>query len=101
MRGPNTRKLISETLLKDCLFLADLGVPVAKISRDNNFDISLPHLAKLINWYKQSEEAQVSSRIIKLSLFPKWLDHNSNNTQSQPDNYRYIGQFPFGEWKKK
>jgi hypothetical protein len=99
MSGPNTRKLINERVLRDCLYLADLGVPIAKIARDNMLDISLPHLNKLITWYKNAEEAQVNAHFIKASLFPKWLDNDNDNAQSQPDEYRYIGPFPYGEWK--
>lgn len=100
MSGPNTRKLINERVLRDCLYLSDLGVPVSKISRDNNLDISLPALIKLIYYYKTAEESVINARYIKASLFPPWLDNDNDDAQSQPDAFKYLGAFPFGEWKR-
>ena len=100
MSGKNTRKLLSETILADLLYKSDLGVPHSKLIRDMNLDVSLPHLTKLIGWYKQSEEAEVNAHFIRASLFPPWIVENINGMQCQPDTYTYKGLFPFGEWKR-
>ena len=100
----NSRKLVPKTLLADIAKLRQLGVPLRKLIRDHELDISGPHLTKLldtfgdlrtpINIYDKKIE-----QVVCASMFPAWLDNNSLTAQDQPDNYKYVGRFPIGEWQ--
>ena len=83
------RKLVPEPLLKKATELLDIGVPMSKVIRDQDLDISAPALATLVKYYKQDAAP------IYLSLFPEWLD--SLVITEQPDNAVYNGYFPLGQ----
>ena len=82
------RKLLPEPILAKASELAELGVPVAKIIRDMELDISSPALSNLIRWYDKRNPA------IHLSLFPNWLDTN----KVAQSGWKYHGYFTIGQW---
>lgn len=90
------RKLIKYTFLLQLYGLAEAGVPLARLIRDHELNISIPHLSKLINWCREAEEIQ--NEKVYASLNPDWL---IENVQEVPNNYWYKGIFPYGEWRKK
>ena len=93
------RKLVSETVLADCYKLSKLGVPVSRILRDKNLDITRQALAKLIELYGRWETApHKDCPQLHSSLFPSWLNHESEQVQTNPDGWTYTGYFPFGAW---
>jgi len=93
------RKLLAEILLAPLLEKSISGVPIARLARDHNLDISNPHLVKLINWYEiSSHNIKSTDSIITKSLFPPWL-LDIEEVQEQPYNYDYKGVFPFGNWE--
>lgn len=83
-------KLIPKPLLAQMSEEYELGVPVSKLKRKYNIEMSLPKLKELLEYYKEQALHQ--------SLFPIWLNFEQT---IQPDNWRYQGKFPFGEWKRK
>lgn len=91
------RKLLAKKVLIDIQLLIDIGVPLRKIIRDKRLDISQPSVTKLLKWFKLSQlPASENAYIITLSLFPKWL--NTTSKESQESDQQYNGYFPFGEW---
>ena len=99
MRDNNKRKLIPENIMEEIVHLHGLGVPKAKIIRDLELDMSNPHLTKLIGMYqfvyrKGTLSVEYRERI-KFSLFPAWL---TDEQRVQPENYSYVGHFPYGMW---
>lgn len=90
------RKLIVKHYLNEYASLRQLGVPIRKIIRDNDLDISGPHLSKLLDWV--DELNQENNTIIHDSLFPQWLDTDGDKVQEQPIHYNYSGRFPKGRW---
>lgn len=94
MSAGKPRKLLAPPILARLARKRDVGVPLARLIKDHDLDISSPHLAKLIGWFDQESDE------IQNSLFPPWLDYNSIQVQEQPDNFSYTGLFPFGYWKQ-
>lgn len=70
----------------------EIGVPLAKVHKELELDISYPALQKLITLLKNTNVDTVGS------LYPEWLEKDSMKVQEQPDNYKYNGYFPYGEW---
>jgi len=88
------RKLINLNMLTMLRSKNDDGVPVARLIRDFELAVSLPHLRKLMEYSRLAlEDSNVAS-----SLEPPWLDLASPEVQECPDNYKYKGLFPFGAW---
>lgn len=91
------RKLLNKLMLDDIQRLLDIGVPLAKIIREAELEMSQPSVTKLLKWYKQSQlPTGETACIITLSLFPKWLAYE----QEQPEGVEYKGYFPLGEWEE-
>lgn len=98
-----TRKLIPLQYLKTYHELSKLGVPLRKIIRDNDLSTSGPHLAKLLETFHLLAIPEISigaNIVITNSLFPEWLK-DTPTVQEQPENYTYLGKFPFGYWDIK
>lgn len=97
------RKLVAREHLKEITDLSLIGVPLTRIIKDKNMDVSRPHLDKLVHLYQLSyidkvyEEEQL--QLITNSLFPPWIEPDPI-IQVQPETYKYRGRFPFGYWEK-
>ena len=87
------RKLVRHKLLLELAEKSSMGVPLTRLIRDAELDISRPHLYKLLYYYNTNKR----KRVVYKSLFPPWLDTRSD-IQLQPKNYKYKGLFPWGEW---
>lgn len=107
MSNRNKRKLVKTAVLQEIASLNKQGVPLAKIVRDNDLDVSLPHLTKLIHFFNLSIDACPERHIteedkVKLlnSLFPEWMQFAAEAApiQVQPASYKYKGLFPWGIW---
>lgn len=97
------RKLLAKRILGRLYHRYAIGVPIAKLIRDSDLDISLPAFTNLINYYEESLDKEQSIQItntIADSLFPEWLDPFNDYVQSQPKEWKYIGKFPVGSWSK-
>ena len=96
------RKLLSPDVLDECLRLTKLGVPNSKIIRDKELDISHPHFAKLLNWWREirapETEPMKRTRMVR-SLNAPWV-RAVDYVQEQPESYTYNGWFPFGHWEE-
>ena len=92
------RKLLSSKLLFSVESRVAQGVPLALIIRKMELDISRPALAKLLKHSKREQEVMDDSELIEASLYPQWLDSNSLEVQTQPEDWCYKGYFPLGEW---
>lgn len=78
-----------------------MGVPIRKLHRDFKINMSIPTFTQLIECYEKSQDPETVQAItttILASLFPIWLKEDSKIVQSQPKNWKYIGQFPLGAW---
>jgi hypothetical protein len=94
------RKLVSESVLKEVISREHLGVPLTKIIDQLGLDISRPSLRKLITYYSNlhriTENTYGGGPLnVRSSLFPVWLQED---VQEQPDNFTYVGMFPWGMW---
>lgn len=95
------RKLVPKKVLASCFQLQQLGVPVTKIIRDKNLNITRALLVKLLAHYSivDAYYGQTNVIAIRNSLFPPWMDHDSQLVQSNPDGWSYVGYFPRGYWQ--
>ena len=103
MRGNNKRKLMPESLLSQLLDAYRLGVPLAKLIREHDLDISRPHLRKLLFIYIDvlEEEAFYNKEsTLRHALFPAWVREKQGIT-IQPDKWTFTGRFPLGAWGVK
>lgn len=98
---------------KDILLKAyekwQIQVPITKIKQQLGLNISLPTLAKLIDWLdlanllKAQSNSTNNELVAKIfaSLFPEFVKFkNGINETTPPSNYQYKGLMPFGNWKK-
>jgi len=92
----NRRKLLALGILDTLYVDYKKGVPLTRMIRDAELDISGPHLTKLLAWYQLS----LTDSMVELSLTPTWVDQRSTSIQEQPDDANYIGLFPIGEWEE-
>lgn len=103
MRGNNKRKLIPQHQLFAIKEKFHSGVPISKLIREYELDISHPHLRKLLFIYIDilNPELNLSHRkALNDSIFPIWLE-NKLGAVTQPDSWTYEGRFPYGTWEKK
>lgn len=84
----NKRKLICKVTLERIAKLTSLGVPLLRIIRDEDLNVSAPHVAKLVDYLKTGE--------YEASLFPPWL--KGKVIAEQPEDWKYDGRFPWGKW---
>lgn len=77
------------------------GVPVSRLIKDHNLDITSPTLSKLLTHFEASEKAkeQNSKDLILASLFPPWLGESNKDIVLQPQDWVYHGRMPLGEWE--
>lgn len=93
------RKLINRKVLSQIYGRDILGVPLAKIVKQLDLDITPKAMSTLLYWYKETIEAHPeTAKVILDSLFPIWLDEESNLVQENPEGWVYIGRFPLGYW---
>lgn len=95
------RKLINQELLYTLYDKHEEGIPVTRLIRDYNLDVSSQHLKALFKWYSFLCTSKGSVKdVLSASLFPPWLTM-SNKIQEQPtDKYKYKGFFPYGKWEQ-
>lgn len=100
----NKRKLIPLQQLDELYHKQAIGVPIARLIRDNDMNISIPHLSKLLHYYGlcMANTGMESAVTIYNSLNAPWLDSTilADRVQEEPEGYKYIGRFPYGEWEK-
>lgn len=92
------RKLLSAQSLEWIQDRLDIGVPLARVLRDGNFNLSRAAAATLVEWYALYTSNPTELGAIKASLFPEWLKP-SDEVQENPDGWVYIGRFPWGYWQ--
>jgi len=100
MRGNNKRKLISEHLLAPMLEKFYAGVPVTRLIKDYELEISRPHLRKLLFIYIDILDMNLTEdyrTALRKAIFPQWVQ-DCSIVMKQPDRWTYIGKFPFGQW---
>lgn len=99
-------KLIPRHLLKKLFNHYEDGVPITKLVRKYNLDISGPTLDKLLSMYALSRDGLVSlddREIILNSLFPAWVEEGisiSDTLCIQPPDWEYVGSMPYGYWER-
>jgi len=100
MRGNNKRKLIPEEILFAILKDYRVGVPLSKLVKNYDMEISTPHLRKLLFIYidildiSQDEAYRTN---LRNAIFPAWVKY-ATSAMVQPDRWTYVGKFPFGQW---
>lgn len=88
------RKLIPKALFVEIISRKALGVPISRVIKDLDLDISRTSLNSLLKVY---EVSAVTGKFDG-SLFPPWLA-DTPEVQEQPDNWYYQGHFPWGNWQ--
>jgi len=76
-----------------------LGVPLARLIRDYDLDITGPGLAPLVRYCSSLKLPGNDDETITDSLFPSWISNN-NKVQVMPAGWYYVGHFPLGNWHK-
>lgn len=89
------RKLIPKALFAEIVARKALGVPLSRIIKDLNLDISRTSLSSLLKVY---EVSYINGKF-DASLFPPWLKDKAE-VQKQPDSWYYQGHFPWGSWQR-
>lgn len=95
------RKLLAKAALERIWLRHQVGVPIERLRRDFNIELSLPSFIRLLEYYTESIDIEQNSSItntICASLFPTWLNSDCKTIQSQPRLWKYIGKFPVGSW---
>ena len=85
--------------------LAIMGVPIRKLQRENDIDMSEPTFKQLIEHYNTMLLAILRKEemgdVMHGSLFPQWLEHAADGAQEQPEAWKYAGRFPIGVWVRR
>ena len=96
------RKLLSSKALSTLEVKVLAGIPLAAAMRQMELDMSRPAVAKLLQWLTKADHLADDddySLVIRLNLFPEWLDNDSMVPQEQPDTWVFEGHFPTkGDW---
>jgi hypothetical protein len=98
-RTTKARKLVSLPLLSKVCERVNMGVPLTRVIRQLNLDISRPCLASLLDayiTYTLSKDREPGKTIFN-SLFPPWMPEGEHIVMS-PDSWCYVGRFPLGYW---
>lgn len=84
------------------------GAALSRIIRDLDLDMSRTALSKLVDYemlrkydyghLAKDTRDQAMGNAIEQSLFPDWLDESKEQVQENPDNWYYVGHFPYGKW---
>lgn len=89
------RKLVKKPTLQEITQKYIVGVPVSKLIRQFELDISSPCLIKLIKI-----NLTLDARSGRANLYPVWLDNSEEapHIQTNPDTWSFEGRFPKGRW---
>lgn len=98
-------KLMRPQLLNKIYAEHTMGVPVVKLLKKHNIDLTSPTLAKLLNYRHMLEKANAegntdAATIIERSIYPKWLTEQDEDILLQPPTHFYSGSMPLGEWQQ-
>lgn len=88
------RKLIPKALVIEIVKRQALGVPLSRIIKDLELNISRTSLKSILDIYKSVDP----DSSWEASLFPPWLNDEAK-VQEQPNNWYYQGYFPWGSWQ--
>jgi hypothetical protein len=97
------RKLLSSKALSTLEVKVLAGIPLAVAMRQMDLEMSRPAVAKLLKWLYEADSKLDDDYhlMLRLNLFPEWLDQDSMLAQEQPDTYTFEGHFPTrGEWRE-
>lgn len=118
MKTRRKRRLMCEKHLAAIHVMYTDGVPLAKLIRTVNNEVSAPTLKALLIHFGEYKNLQRSvsvlgsnssvhldNQLIRLrgNLFPSWLrdtDSLIGSIQSCPDGVSYFGKFPTGSWSE-
>lgn len=80
-----------------------MGIPISKLIKNYNIQVSHPTFTKLLMQYSLLVETKGSDiyDTIYASYFPEWLNYEEYEHDIivlQPSNWNYIGTYPLGEW---
>lgn len=93
------RKLLSPAAYVLIQSKLSIGVPLTRIIKDLDLQISRPALSRLLMISEDSFTSHVDDSIaMQNSLLPKWVDTAGPYVQEQPDEWKYEGLFPLGAW---
>ena len=98
------RKLLSSKALSTLECKASAGIPLAAAMRQMELGMSRPAVAKLLEWVRKADNVQDDDYhlMLRLNLFPEWLDNDSMLPQEQPEHWVFDGHFPTkGQWQCK
>lgn len=84
-------KLLSRTAIKELQERLNMGVPLSTAIVRLELNISRPTVKKILSYAESSK--------FDNSIFPPWLEE-CPKVQEKPDDWRYIGYFPLGEWQQ-
>lgn len=87
------RKLLAPDVLSDLHLKVSYGVPLSRAIRQAELNITPPVVTQLLKYWELKNNDSVQA-----SLFPVWLDKHNTEVQQNPDNWYYVGRFPFGSW---
>lgn len=99
-------KLIKRAVLEEIQGLHNSGVPLSKLIRDFDLTITNPTLNRLLisltaaTVLSENNSYKHTSTLVK-SLFPDWLEGAEGVEVTQPNEWKYIGLMPYGEWLKR
>lgn len=97
---PRPMLLMQQKELVDMHAKRKEGVPVSRIIKDYELEITHPTLSRLIEYYELYMQANDEIKpIIFSSLFPEWLSSSTDILVKQPTEYVYRGRMPLGQWE--
>lgn len=102
MRQNNKRKLLGYYMLMHVSKRHKNGVPLARLIRENELNISTPHLAKLVQFFFELRDTKLPKEYrkgINDYIYPEWLILGAD-IQIQPRGWKYIGKVPWGNWER-
>ena len=97
------RKLLPKSVLHNAYLRYSYGSSIQRIINSLSLDMSSTALNKLILRYGEYVGAkdEKNKLIIYDSLFPRFLDKSKLRVQTNPDNWYYVGYFPYGKWEQE
>lgn len=97
------RKLVDPDVLIEIIPKKNDGVPLARLIRDYNLDLTVPHLQKLLYIAEDLQESNAAKFIpeyrktVYASLAPEWIV-GTRAALEAPIDWEYEGNFPHGKW---
>lgn len=105
---PKALLLIDEDVLNKAVRFYTSGRTLKTIRLELGISATEPTIKKLIQQYQQfliiSQNKNTDQQVIDIaykSFFPEWIKEQIGNPKKQPDEYKYVGVFPMGEWRKR